>query len=495
MKPQVTLLGLALGACTTMGPVGEPGHTLDDETVKAAIFQIRVIPGSPEKSLVTVEISVPSSVTRFTAPTAYGGAPVFLRYLSEIKAVDRAGASLPLDVRGNEVLVTPGPGLLYTLSYVYNVPQQQPGEIDQALPTLDARHATFDHNLTFLNPEGIGDMPAHLAVFFPSEWAIATSWGRGHKFEVPRISALIAGITVAGDYRFTSAEIGSTRVDLAVRGGLDDGILKDQFLRVMGSQQAIAGELPSHYLLAVFQPFHPSVMACAGTSLTNAIVVNVPVDEKLEPFNFTVIGTASHELFHQWNLRSLRPLSEDGVYLFTEGFTNYFAVAALVRANLVPEAKFADFLGKYRLKLEGNARYPGTGFPEIQRGFADNDGDLIALAYTKGPFVAVLLDLALRADTEGSQSISSWFRTLLAQFGEKKGYTVHDLRASLVKITGDPSGQAVSVFDEAFLGRSALNLSALFERLGIEQRGPREFALLHRPENVEALRSKVFSAR
>jgi predicted metalloprotease with PDZ domain len=442
-----------------------------------------------------VEISVPGSVTRFTAPTSYGGAPVFLRYLSEIRAVDRAGSLLPLDIRGNEVHVKPGSCAAYALSYVYAVPQKIIGEISQSLPTLDDRRALFDHNLTFLHPEGISELRAHLVVSAPSGWVVATSWGSGGEFDVSNVSALIAGITAAGDYRFTSAEAGGTRVDFAIRGELDERVLKDQFLRLLDSQQNIVGVLPSRYILTVFESSHPALTMCVGTSLTNAIVVNIPSEAKLEPFNFNVIGTISHELFHQWNLRYLYPLSKDGAYLFTEGVTNYFAVAALVHANLITEAKFADFLGSYRLKLEANPKYLRSSFAQIQKGFAENDENLIALAYVKGPLIAVALDLAIRADTQGLGSLTLWFRELLKQFGGKKGYSPIDLRRSLVERTGDPNGQAVNIFDGAFLGGDGIDFNDLFKRLGIEQRGPREFALLAASGETATTRAKVFSAR
>jgi predicted metalloprotease with PDZ domain len=441
-----------------------------------------------------VEIFVPGCVTRFTAPASYGGAPIFLRYLSEITAIDRTGTRLPVDVRGNEVHVEPGSCAAYTLTYVYAVPQKHVGEISQSLPTLDERHAMFDHNLTFLNPEGIDELAAHLVVSAPSGWVIATSWGSGGEFNVSNVSAVVAGITVAGDYRFTSAEAGGTRVDFAIRGELDDSVLKDQFLRVLDSQQNIVGVLPSRYVLAILQTSHPALTTCVGTSLTNAIVVNVPFEAKLEPFNFSVIGTASHELFHQWNLRYLYPLSEDGAYLFTEGVTNYYAVAALVRANLISEATFADFLGSCRVKLEGNP-YLRSSFAQIQKAFAENDENVITLAYVKGPLIAVALDLAIRAETEGRESLTSWFRQLLEQFGGKQGYSLIDLRRVLVDRTGDATGRAVKLFDDVFVGGDAIDFNDLFRRLGIEQRSPREFALLAAPGETAALRSKIFSAR
>jgi len=83
----------------------------------------------------------------------------------------------------------------------------------------------------------------------------------------------------------------------------------------------------------------------------------------------------------------------------------------------------------------------------------------------------------------------------LKQFGGKKGYSLIDLRRSLVETSGNPNGQAVNIFDGAFLGGDAIDFNDLFKRLGIEQRGPREFALLAASDETATIRAKVFSAR
>lgn len=196
---------------------------------------------------------------------------------------------------------------------------------------------------------------------------------------------------------------------MALTGGFSHDIFKEQFCKVLQAQQEIAGTLPSKRLLVVVVPTRMD--RCKGTSLVNALMVCVPEKEKLTPFNVAVIGTVSHELFHQWNLRLARPKSEQGVYLFSEGFTNYFAVAALVHAGLITEERFAKFMCSYRKHLIDNPKYPGSDFSTIQAGLEKNS-NLFDLCYSKGPFVAILLDLALREESHGKESLSSWFRAV-----------------------------------------------------------------------------------
>jgi len=456
------------------------------------LFQLRVGKESLASRQAQIAITVPNSVKKFQAPIWYGNAPLFLKYVSDIKAVDSEGTTLSTRIENNVVEVKPSKAPVYTLNYTYNVPQKISGAVDLSIPVLNAQYGRFDNNLTFLAPEGLSDMPAKLTVSAPKNWKIATGWGMQNENLVPKVSQLISGMIAMGKYNFSSAQVGETNVDFGIIGDFPHDIVKKQFIRVLESQQNAVGPLASRYILVVLQPAVTD--SCKGTSLTNALVVNIPPKTKLEPFNFQAIGTISHELFHQWNAHYITPALEEGAYLFTEGFTNYFAVAALVQAKLVPEKAFGRFLWKYRSMLESNPRYPGADYAAIQAGLS-KDEKLLDLAYTKGPFVAVLLDLALREDTGGKESLPTWFQALGKQFGGTKGYLVQDLRESVVKLTGKAEGKAAKVFDHAFLGGEKLDLDTLFSDLGIKCSKTGECSLSKLSPEKKILRSKSFSAR
>lgn len=460
-----------------------------------AIYQLSVDHESLRSRRALIHITVSTDMTVFEAPEGYGGAPLFVQYLSCFHAIDNLGVSLPVTVRGATVTVTTTEetGDAFTLTYTYNVPQSKAGEIDLSLPTLDALHGRFDNNLTFLTPKNHADMPAQLVISAPAEIRVVSSWGYKAIQNVETIKKLVGGMIVLGNYRFSERNVRGYRVVFAVRGEYDDELLKQQFVKVLESQHDITGSFPAPRLLAVFQD--TVVDCCKGTSLTNAILVNIPSGTKLDPVNFEAIGTISHELFHQWNAMQVAPADEEGAYLLTEGFTNYFAVAALVRAGLIPPERFAKFLWKYRKLLENNPRYPGSDFSAMNSGFTSGDADLSGLAYQKGPFVAVLLDRALREDTAGAESVTTWFRALKKRYKRTSGYHVEDLRALTAELSIKPEGKAVQVFDRAFLAGDALDLDELFSWLGIhcDDQGACELALL--PASRAEWRRKLFSAR
>jgi len=460
-----------------------------------AIYKLAVDHESLRSHRAHISITVPIDMNVFEAPEGYGGAPLFIQYLSDFHAIDTLGVSLPVTVQGACVTVaTPkSTGNSLTLTYTYNVPQSKAGEIDLSLPTLDALHGRFDNNLTFLAPKNRADLSAQLVISAPAEIRVVSSWGGNTIQNVETIKKLVGGMIVLGNYRISQRTVRDHSVVFAARGDYDEELLKQQFVKVLESQCDITGSFPSPRLLGVFQ--NSVVDCCKGTSLTNGFVVNIPSGTKLDPLNFEVIGTISHELFHQWNAMQVIPADEEGAYLLTEGFTNYFAVAALVRAELIPPERFARFLWRYRKLLENNPRYPGSDFSAMNSGFTSKDDDLSGLAYQKGPFVAVLLDRALREDTAGIESVTSWFRSLMKRYQGSSGYHVDDLRALTVELSGKVDGKALQEFDRAFLGGEALDLDELFSWLGIrcDDQGNCELTPLPLPR--AEWRRKLFSAQ
>lgn len=481
--------GLTLAGCSS-APAPELQHSNFSDV---PTFRLHVDSSLLSQRQARISISVPSRVSKFSAPLSYGGGPLFLKFISNLEAKDQKGNLLEVKVENNFVTVAPQI-TPYTLTYIYNVPQKIPGEVDLSLPAMDETKGRFDNHVTFLAPQGLANSPARLEISVPKSWAVATSWGKGRQFTVPKVSELIAGVEVFGAYEFSEEKVGNINVTYAIAGEFSHKIIKDQFAKVFLAQQEIAGPFPHPLLLLVLQD--GKTAEAKGTSLTNALVVNIPPAQQLEPFNFQVMGTASHELFHQWNIRYVYPANVEGNYLFSEGFTNYFSVAALVHAGLIPEERFARFLWKYKEYLEANPNYPKADFAKIQSGFSGKwDSTLVDLAYTKGPFVAILLDLALREDSSNKQSLASWFRILVERFGGRQGYEVDDLRALIIEVSGKPNGKAQQVFDHAFSAGKKLDLQGLIQRFGIRCDKNAECSLAKLSESRTLQRSKVFSAK
>jgi predicted metalloprotease with PDZ domain len=128
----------------------------------------------------------------------------------------------------------------------------------------------------------------------------------------------------------------------------------------------------------------------------------------------TLLGLISHEYFHTWNVKRLKPaefmrydlVQENYTELlwFFEGFTSYYDDAFLLRAGLVDAPRYLKFVAR---ALNGVRQTPGQRVQSVAEASFDawikyyrtdeNTPNATISYYTKGSLVALKLDLALRA--------------------------------------------------------------------------------------------------
>ncbi|WP_338845353.1 M61 family metallopeptidase [Massilia sp. W12] len=149
----------------------------------------------------------------------------------------------------------------------------------------------------------------------------------------------------------------------------------------------------------------------------------------------TFLGLCSHEYFHTWNVKRIKPavfvpydLQVENytplLWLF-EGFTSYYDDLFLVRCGIISEA---DYFGMQAKVINGVLR--GTG--RLKQSVADssfdawgkyyrqdeNSPNAIVSYYTKGSLVAWALDLTIRSKTGGERSLDDFMRILWQRYGQ-----------------------------------------------------------------------------
>ncbi len=136
----------------------------------------------------------------------------------------------------------------------------------------------------------------------------------------------------------------------------------------------------------------------------------------------TLLGLISHEYFHTWNVKRLRP-SEFTRYdyarenytellWFFEGFTSYYDDLLLRRAGLIDNSHYLKLLSK---TINQVAQTPGAKVQSAAQASFDawvkyyrqdeNTPNATVSYYTKGALVALCLDLSLRKDGKTSLDV------------------------------------------------------------------------------------------
>ncbi len=179
----------------------------------------------------------------------------------------------------------------------------------------------------------------------------------------------------------------------------------------------------------------------------------------------TLLGLISHEYFHTWNVKRLRP-AEFARYDYTqenytellwffEGFTSYYDDLLLRRAGLIDDAQYLKLLNK---TINQVLQTPGREVHSVAQSSFEawtkyyrqdaNSPNLTVSYYTKGALVALCLDLSLRQHGVKNHSVSldDVMRALWARCCASKGtqgagkhdgpMTEADVLAVLKELTG-----------------------------------------------------------
>jgi len=151
----------------------------------------------------------------------------------------------------------------------------------------------------------------------------------------------------------------------------------------------------------------------------------------------SLLGLASHEYFHAWHVKRIRPRAlidaEPSVEAYTrllwvfEGFTSYYDDLTLVRSGLLSHEAYLSLLGETCAAV---LRAPGRHHQSVAESSFDawikyyrqdeNSPNSIVSYYAKGSLVALAIDLTIRARTEDKYSLDDVMRLLWSRFGKSE---------------------------------------------------------------------------
>ncbi|MBX9599936.1 MAG: hypothetical protein K2X35_02990 [Bryobacteraceae bacterium] len=190
---------------------------------------------------------------------------------------------------------------------------------------------------------------------------------------------------------------------------------------------------------------------------------------------------SSHELFHAWNVKKLRPRAivpgefEQEPYTrelgIAEGFSTYYGALAVHRAGLMDAGEYLGELSRTVNELESAPGRLAQTLAESSfdtwikfYGPDENTRNTSISYYTKGAVVGWLLDAKIRESSGGAKCLDHAMRLALARFPAERGYTLEDFRAVASEVAGaDLSG----FFRDAFETTRPLPCEAALKWLGL----------------------------
>ncbi|MDL2244908.1 hypothetical protein LJC54_05325, partial [Parabacteroides sp. OttesenSCG-928-J18] len=165
----------------------------------------------------------------------------------------------------------------------------------------------------------------------------------------------------------------------------------------------------------------------------------------------------THEYFHLYNVKTIRPI-ELGPFdydreVFTpllwisEGFTVYYELPILLRAGIINKDYFLKEMSAVIRKVEGNT---GKNHMSLRQSSYDiwlnffnrnaNGADTRISYYDKGPIIGLLMDIEIRQMTDNRRSLDDVMRALYWQYYKEKnrGFTEEEFWQICTEVAGQP---------------------------------------------------------
>ncbi len=214
-----------------------------------------------------------------------------------------------------------------------------------------------------------------------------------------------------------------------------------------------------------------------------------------------------HEYFHNYNVKRIRPIelgpfdydngSKTKQLWVSEGWTVYYEYMVLKRAGILTDT---DLNNDFRSNIVAYETHAGKSHQSLSAASAEtwsdgpfgNDPEKTISYYDKGPAIALLLDFAIRHDTQNSKSLDDVMRTLYNTYYKQKhrGFTEAELR----KTCEETAGKSLSeLFDYVYTTKE-VNYTKYLAYGGLTIDAANGSFTIHPLQQTDALQKKILQS-
>src|SRR2546423_4530824 len=344
--------------------------------------------------------------------------------------------------------------------------------VDRAVAWTAPDFAFFNGTNVFLYPVGRAfDWPAKVMIRTEPSWRVATGMDAA-----PRMNTFIASnyhdLTdmpfYVGRFAIDSTRIAGKWVRLAFYPA--STLTPARRDRTFGWLQKF---VPKHIAVFGEAPFRNYTIFQRSDTLVNGGGLEhqaSQVDEvHVSQLDASYLpGLYSHEFFHAWNVKRLRPTdlvpyryddAQQTTWLWvSEGVTDYYGALALVRGGVNDSTGFFEFIAD---EISSIASAPPTALSDASFdawiGATDGSGGLY---YPKGGFAGFVLDVLIRDASNNQNSLDQVMRTLYDRtYKRGRGFTSADWWGEVSRAA---NGKSFTDFARRYVdGREAMPIDSV----------------------------------
>ncbi|MGE0011311.1 MAG: M61 family metallopeptidase [Azoarcus sp.] len=375
---------------------------------------------------------------------------------------------------------------------------------------LDQTHGFFNGTSVFLAVEGRTDRPCLVEIESPEgvaylDWKVATALPRASGelgaaraygfglYRAENYDELVDHPVEMGTFTLAGFEAGGVRHDIVLSGrhDCDTERLASDLERICQFQIDLFGAPPPmDYYLFLTQLVGDGYGGLEHRASTALLASRADLPWKsmsgLPDGYKTFLGLCSHEYFHTWNVKRIKPAAfvpyDLAVENYTrllwafEGFTSYYDDLVLVRSGVISPTDYLGLIGK---TVSAVLRGPGrqrqsvaeSSFEAWSKYYRqdENSPNAIVSYYAKGSLIALALDLQLRTETGGKRSLDDVMRLLWQRHGQTGvGVAEDGIFAIVEEVGGKDCGTRLARWlRKAVEGTDDLPLARMLKPFGV----------------------------
>ncbi|OLC97716.1 MAG: hypothetical protein AUJ00_01145, partial [Gemmatimonadetes bacterium 13_1_40CM_3_70_6] len=406
----------------------------------------------------------------------------YARYVRHFSARSVAGRPLFWDRADKDTWrVTTGRGDRVSVEFDYLA-----DTVDLSLAQLaDDFGEALGTNL-FLYEEGQLDRPAEVRFALPAGWQVTTALkgaGRG-VYSAADYHELADAMTFVGKYALDSVQVDGRWIRIALWPTADYTFAVQRTFRSAVEKMAkvqnllMGGPPPYETYTIFFNVMHAPVNFGGGLEHSASQYDIMPAPAFADPtgkFGDFILPLLSHEFFHLWNVKRIRPAEMwpydyhgeqyTPLLWWSEGVTDYYADLTNLRAGLWADSTFlsnsAVNIRQVEAAPEPWSEEDGSVATWINEVYVNSS----QLYYPKGSLTGLLLDVSIRDVSDNRFSLDDVMRALFTRFYKQgKGFRTAELLA-LLKEMGMPD---VDGFYQRYInGRDPLPYDSVLPKAGI----------------------------
>lgn len=334
-------------------------------------------------------------------------------------------------------------------------------EVSVRTSLVDASHAFLSPTGTFMYLKDKINLPSEVTIHPYEGWSkISTGLepikGKTNTFYAPNFDILFDAPFEIGNqetFYFTAAGI-EHEVAMVGEASYNEEILKRDITKIVEKETEIFKENPNKRYVFIIHNYESGRGGLEHLNSTVLAASRNSYNTRSSYIDF--LGLVSHEYFHIWNIKRLRP-ENLGPFNYnaenyttnlwiSEGFTAYYDNLVLRKANLIDEKEYLRILASDINAVENR---PGNRVQSLKESSFDawikqyrpneNSINTTVTYYNKGALIGLLLDLEILHLTQAKAGLDEVMRGMYEQYYKKedRGFTEAEFITMAEKIAGE----------------------------------------------------------